>query len=227
MDVNATNSDEKYYQSIEPGGIREILMICARDKIYEDFILHCRPSFNSSILDVGVSNVINDGANVLEQRYPYKSRITAAGLGDAREFKSAFPEIKYVQIAGGHALPFADGAFDIATSNAVLEHVGSLENQRSFLRELLRVGKKIFVTVPNRFFPVEHHTAIPLLHYFDRTFAIACSAAGKREWAELNNLILMSRGLLSRTLPREVSARIAYTGLKLGPWSSNLLMFIQ
>jgi hypothetical protein len=64
---------------------------------------------------------------------------------------------------GGQALPFADSAFDILTSNAALERVGSLENQRSFLRELLRVGKKIFVTVPNRLFPVEHHTAIPLL----------------------------------------------------------------
>ena len=53
MDVNTTNSDEKHYQSIEPGGIREVLIIRARDKIYKDFILHCRPSFSSSILDVG------------------------------------------------------------------------------------------------------------------------------------------------------------------------------
>ena len=202
-------------------------MIRARDNIYEDFILHCRPSPHSSILDVGVSDVINDGSNVLERRYPHKARITAAGLGEAREFKSAFPEIEHVQIFAGQALPFDDGAFDIVTSNAVLEHVGSPENQRSFLRELLRVGKQIFVVVPNRFFPVEHHTAIPLLHYFDRTFALACAAAGKSEWAESRNLILMSRRLLSGTLPNGVSARIAYTGLKLGPCSSNLLMFVQ
>jgi hypothetical protein len=54
-------------------------------------------------------------------------------------------------------LSFTDGAFDIATSNAVLEHVGSLAAQAAFVCELLRVGRLIFIGVPHRFFPIEPH----------------------------------------------------------------------
>jgi Methyltransferase domain len=219
--------DGKYYEVIRRGGLRERFLIRARDVIYEDFLAYCRPSPSSKILDVGVSDVINDGANVLERRYPFRSRITAVGLGEAREFQSAFPEVTYLQIAAGHELPFADQAFEIATSNAVLEHVGSIEKQRSFLQDLLRVAKKVFVTVPNRFFPIEHHTGIPFCHYSHPSFCLACGLLGKAEWADFKNLILMSRRSLSHLLPAGTHAQIAFTGLKLGLFSSNLLTFIE
>ena len=40
-----------------------------------------QPSASDEILDVGVSDVINDGANVLERSYPHQHKITACGLG--------------------------------------------------------------------------------------------------------------------------------------------------
>ena len=67
-------------------------------------------------------------------------------------------------------MPFDDDTFDIATSNAVLEHVGSLENQLFFVHELCRVARRVFIVVPNRFFPIEHHTALPIVHYQDEFF---------------------------------------------------------
>ena len=113
-----------------------------------------------------------------------------------------FPEIAYYRIVGNERLPFADRSFDIATANAVLEHVGSVDNQREFIAELLRVSRMIFVTVPNRLFPVEHHTAIPLLHFFESTFQFACKLTGNSEWARTENLILMSKERLLATLPK-------------------------
>jgi hypothetical protein len=83
----------------------------------------------------------------------------------------------------------------------------------------------VFITVPHRFFPVEHHTAIPLAHYVDRTFALACRAVGKSEWADEANLILMSKRRLRALAP--AGAVVAHTGLRLGPFSSNLLLFID
>jgi ubiquinone/menaquinone biosynthesis C-methylase UbiE len=63
-------------------------------------------------------------------------------------------------------LPFWDNQFDVAHSSAVIEHVGSRKNQSDFLCELWRVARSgIFVTTPNRWFPVEFHTALPLVHW--------------------------------------------------------------
>jgi len=216
--------DEKYYQAAAPRSLGERLMIMARDRIYADFLRCCRPDPADSILDVGVSDVVNDGANMLERKYPFPQRITAAGLGAAEDFRAAFPAVTYRRIEANRRLPFADRSFAIATSNAVLEHVGSAANQAFFVAELLRVADKVFVSVPHRYFPVEHHTAIPVLHFWDASFRTACRALGKTEWADERNLILMSKERLraSATSSRVV---IGCTGIPLGPFCSNLFLF--
>src|SRR5258708_38593831 len=45
-------------------------------------------------------------------------------------------------------MPFADGSFDLAFSNSAIEHVGSVENQVKFSREMRRGGKKIYLQSP-------------------------------------------------------------------------------
>jgi hypothetical protein len=217
--------DGKYYAAVPPRSLGERLTIAARDRIYDDFIRHCRPGADDTILDVGVSDVVNDAANLLERKYPHPERITALGLGEGADFRAAFPAVAYRRIAANRSLPFADRSYAIATSNAVLEHVGSRAEQRRFVAELMRVAQKVFITVPHRFFPVEHHTAIPLAHYSDRMFALACRALGKAEWADEANLILMSKRRLRALAPAGVV--VAHTGLRLGPCSSNLLLFID
>jgi hypothetical protein len=201
-------------------------MVMARDKIYDDFVRVSSPEADDTILDIGVSDVINDAANVLERRYPFPRKITAVGLSPGDDFKAEFPSVTYRQVRQESPLPFGNGAFDIVTSNAVLEHAGSPENQRRMLGEMVRVGRRVFLTVPSRFFPVEHHTAIPLLHWTDLSFSMACRAFGKQEWARPENLILMSRRSLEAVCPAGVSAKIAFTGICLGPFSSNLYMYL-
>jgi hypothetical protein len=220
--------DSQYYQVVGRQSIAERLLIAARKRIFRDFIAHMQPTPTDRILDVGVSDVVNDGANVLERSYAYQHNITACGLGDGVAFKEAYGVADYVRIAANEALPFADGSFEIATSNAVLEHVGSLANQEFFVRELCRVARRVFITVPNRYFPVEHHTALPLLHYNDDLFGIACDLFDKSEWAESKNLILMSRRrLVALARPLGRPAEIGTTGLPLGPFSSNLYLAVR
>jgi SAM-dependent methyltransferase len=89
------------------------------------------------------------------------------GLEPIRDdrFRAAFPQVRTVR-ADGRELPFADGEFDVAFSNAVVEHVaGGREGQRAFIRELCRVAKRVFVTTPNRWFPLDPHTLLPLVHW--------------------------------------------------------------
>ena len=129
-----------------------------------------QPTADTSVLDVGADELgFGDGdgcatMNFFEESYPWPERITALGLHDGEGFRARYPDIPYVQ-GDACALPFADGAFDVVFSNAVIEHVGGRARQRQFVSEALRVGRRVFITTPNRRFPVEVHTRLPLVHW--------------------------------------------------------------
>ena len=137
------------------------------------FLDEMRPTPETTVLDVGVDEVGfgGDGGhegctthNFFEELYPWPGRITALGLHDGAGFRRSYPAVPYVQ-GDACALPFADGAFDVVFSNAVIEHVGDRDRQRRFVAEALRVGRRVFLTTPNRWFPVEVHTRLPLVHW--------------------------------------------------------------
>ncbi len=220
-------TDEQYYQVARPHSLSERVVIAARNRIYADFMRLCKPAASHTIADVGVSDVVTDAANFLERLYPHPGQITALGLGEGVDFKKSYPAIKYIQIQPGDALPIQDKTFDVATANAVLEHVGSVIEQRRFVSELARISRTTYITVPHRYFPIEHHTGFPFVHYSDRLFQLVCSVSGKEEWAQQQNLILMSKRHLRSLVPEGASFEIGYTGLSMGLFSSNLYLLIR
>ena len=173
--------DRHYYEVATPGSISEKLAVIARDKIYTDFLRFCRPSASDKILDVGVSDVVGDAANVLERRYSPQCNITAVGLGVETRSRLPFHRVQYRQVVANDALPFDDGSFDIVTSNAVLEHVGSVENQRFFISELLRVGGCVFVDRPAPIFPDRTPYRDPLPSLVRLLFHVGVPAIRQRE----------------------------------------------
>ena len=64
----------------------------------------------------------------------------------------------------GRELPFAPASFDLVFSDAVIEHVGSINDQIKFNNEHDGVGRSWIITTPNRLFSVESHTQTILLH---------------------------------------------------------------
>src|SRR5260370_988244 len=78
--------DERYYQAMPARSLAERLTIAARDRIYGDFIRYCRPAPHDTILDVGVSDVVNDAANILASQYPYPTRLTPLAPGAGAQF---------------------------------------------------------------------------------------------------------------------------------------------
>jgi Methyltransferase domain len=132
---------------------------------------HMRPTAETTVVDVGVADApFGEGEgqartyNFFEALYPWPERITAVGDVPLTNFAQAFPQIATV-VADGRNLPFGDRKFDVAFSNAVVEHVGGREDQERFVRELCRVAQRVFVTTPNRLFPVDPHTLLPFVHW--------------------------------------------------------------
>lgn len=224
---DAVRLDEKYYQVVPSGSLAERMLIAARDRMYADFIRLARPLPGETLLDAGVSDVVSDAANLLERLYPHPGQITAVGIGEAADFTRAFPAVSYRRVEPHRPLPFEAGRFDVACSNAVIEHLGSSAHQLAFVADLARVARRVFLTVPNRFFPIEHHTALPFAAWTGGSFALACRLAGKAEWAAAENLILMSRRRLGGLCPPGRRGRTGHTGFKLGPFSSNLYLQID
>jgi SAM-dependent methyltransferase len=175
-----------------------------------------QPTPETSVLDVGADELgFGEGAgcgtlNFFEEHYPWPERITALGLQDGAGFRARYPGIRYVQ-GDACALPFADGEFDIVFSNAVIEHVGGRERQRRFVSEALRVGRRVFVTTPNRRFPVEVHTRLALVHWFPDAISHRAYRAAGKEFA--TDVHLLTRRSLASLFPGHV--RIVGLGLTL------------
>ena len=81
--------------------------------------------------------------------------------------------------------------------------------------------------MPHKFFPIVYHTALPLVHFQKRTFELACAATGKSEWTREENLILMTKLLWRLATPIRKRAAVGYTGMRLGPFSSNLFLALK
>ena len=162
----AAGKPNSQYNLAKVGGLAARVAEVQRREMYERFLRTCELREADTILDVGVtSDRTYSSSNYLELWYPYKSMITAAGIDDASFLESAFPGLRFVR-ADGLCLPFADGAFDVVHASAVIEHVGSHERQAKFVQECSRVTRRaLFVTTPNRWFPIEVHTSLPILHW--------------------------------------------------------------
>ncbi len=188
----------------------------SRKRKLQLFLDELRPTGETTVLDVGADELgFGEGEgcstlNFLEELYPWPERITALGLHDGRSFRERYPAVAYVQ-GDALALPFDDDAFDVFFSNAVIEHVGDRKAQRRFVTEALRVGRQVFITTPNRRFPVELHTRLPLVHWLpERAAHSVYDALGKGFAKEVE---LLSRRDLESLFP--VRVRIVNLGLTL------------
>jgi len=148
----------------------------SRTKKLELFYKTFQPDENTKILDLG--GEIDDGNNSGLQfvdSYPWKHNISVLNISSdfITAIKNKYSEIDAV-VGDACALPWPGKHFDIVFSNAVIEHLGSRENQMKMASEIMRVGKNWFVTTPNRWFPFEFHIRLPFIHWLpDRIFKFA------------------------------------------------------
>ena len=160
--------------STSPSGLAARISLWNRTRKMRRFMETMRPGPETTVVDVGAADTgfltetgLGATQNFFEAMYPWPERITAVSDVPLENFERVFPTVSWV-VADGRELPFADGSFDIAFSNAVVEHLSDRESQRRFVHELCRVARRVFLTTPNRRFPVELHTLVPFAHWLPR-----------------------------------------------------------
>ena len=227
MNSSTPSHDSRYYKNGANLGVNSRLSYLARTKNFRHFCDIMCPTATTEILDLGTCDEITPEANMLQQMYPYRDRITCASLGDGTPILAAYPGVRHVRVSPG-ILPFADAQFDIAFSNAVLEHVGSIEAQKAFVQEMCRVARRVYIAVPNRLFPVEHHTCLPLLHWLPKSwFRAILHHTRFAFYGHEENLNHASARQLRSWFPLSRPASIAYTGIGAGIFRSNLVAFVS
>jgi len=220
--------NENTYSSGKEQSWRDRAELSARMKIYEALAKRVPLDALKSIIDVGATaDNKKDSSNFFEKTFPNPERITALSDQDASWMEDEWPGLKFVQ---GNALnmPFDDRAFDLVFSNAVIEHVGSRENQAAFIRECLRISKKyVFITTPNRYYPIELHTVLPLLHWLPvRVYRRILRILGKSFFAEESNLNLLSRRNIRNIMEEHKGVSYSLDTIRFLGFKSNILLTI-
>lgn len=229
MTTGSSHKPNAQYNTAAPDSLVIRVTAAMRRRMYETFIKICSPSPVEKILDVGVtSDQTYQSSNYLEAWYPNKAAITACGIDDASFLEALYPGLVFVS-ADAKNLPFADSTFDLVHSSAVIEHVGSRDQQRQFIAELVRVAKRsVCLTTPNRWFPIEVHTSIPLLHWLPvKIYRSLLSRIGYRFFANEENLNLLSANDLVTICEELEIADFKIRRMRLLGWTSNLVLFID
>ena len=217
------------YSLTKPGSLSSRITRHQRVKMFQAFMETMAPQSEHTILDVGAtSDRSYDHSNYFEAWYPNPACVTATGIDDASFLEEIFPGMRFAR-ADGRKLPFADCSFDFVHSSAVLEHVGSSSQQLEFLKELWRVARcGVFLTTPNRWFPVEFHSVLPLLHWLPPPlFRAILRRLGHHDLSLEENLNLLSKRDLTSLAVRSSLKNPAIRYARLFGWPTNLLLIAK
>ena len=185
------------------------------------------PDKATTVLDVGFAEGSwMPDANYLEQHYPWPGRLTALSVDEPLEGPRLYPAVEFVQY-DGRRFPFDDGQFDIARSNAVLEHVGGHERQVLFVSELRRVAKAVWLTTPNRGFPIDSHSLIPLAHWLPAGARDRVYLCFGKTWATSEFCNLLYRSDLERLLHEAGAGQFRITTNRLMGWPLEFVVVID
>lgn len=158
------------------------------------------PGPTTRIIDIGSE----DGsaiASVIEGTPVPPRNVYIADIDEAlvREGARRFGFVP-VPIPESGRLAFDDGYFDIVHCSSVIEHVTvpksevwairsgasfrerAWRRQQAFAEEVRRLGRAYYVQTPNRWFPVESHTWLPLVGFLPRSWQVNIIRVSNRYW---------------------------------------------
>ena len=224
------NNNYSYFQYGNPlTKLRSMVSHSARIKMYQHFVSLAKPTEKDKILDMGVTpDTVLVESNYFEKMYPYTQNITMSSVENASNLLQIFKGATFVQIRSGEGFPFEKRQFDILFCSAVLEHVGDDNNQRFFIQECMRVAKRIYLTTPNKYFPIEFHTYLPFIHYLPQHIHQKLLRALKLNfWAETSNLNLLTRKKIYAMIPDDLRKNVGVYYNRMFGLVTNLILYAE
>jgi ubiquinone/menaquinone biosynthesis C-methylase UbiE len=199
-----------------------------RRKIHNIFLESFVFTKKTRIIDIGSTQLLDEYENILLKKYKYKNNITCFSNQNLINLKKKYKKIKILQ-GDGRKTNLKKNSYDIAYSSATIEHVGSFLNQVKFIKEMLRVAKKgIFVTTPNRYFPFDLHTFLPLIHILPKKIhRRILKFFGYKFLSQEKNLNLLGKSDLTKICEKLKVSRYEIKKIKVLLFTSNLLLIIK
>ena len=147
------------------------------DKIVLKKRLEISNIINDIIKDLKVHDALDIGTTSDDKNA--SSNIIIKNIKNIEKFKCISDQIVdsdffYKKLKKSITEEFSENEFyefssDLVISSATIEHVGGALEQKKMIDNIIKLTKKIFIiTTPNRFYPIEMHTKIPLLHWFPK-----------------------------------------------------------
>jgi len=115
---------------------------------------------------------------------------------------------------------------DLVISNATIEHVGDKNSQIKMTENIIKLSKKIFViTTPNRFYPFDFHTKIPLIHWLPKKIhRKILKIKGLEYFSKIENLNLLSKNDILEILSNFKNIKYKIFYIKLALIKSNFII---
>lgn len=132
------------YNLAEPGSLSVRVANRVRHRMFAMFMAEFDPSETEQVLDIGVTSAQQySSSNYFETLYPYKHRITAAGLDDARFLEDIYPSLHF-QFADVRSLPFDDNTFDTFTHPLFWNTSEAISINNKWCRNVFALPEKVY-----------------------------------------------------------------------------------
>jgi len=163
-----------------------------RLNIFELFKENVEFDHETKVIDIGTTPILDEHENILFHQYTWPENITGFSNQDCSILKKKFEKSNFL-IGDAKNIHLKENSFDISFCSATIEHVGNYDNQKNLISELNRISKKnIFLTTPNRGFPIDFHTKLPLIHLLPKKIhRFLLKIFGLKYFSEENNLNLL------------------------------------
>ena len=200
-----------------------------REKIHDIFIKNTIYNEECSLIDLGTTADKDDSHNIILYKTQNNKKIYCLSDQNISFLKEKFTNIKECYIGNAKKTKFENESFDIAYSSATIEHVGSFQEQVDFVKECLRISKKqVFITTPNRFYPIDFHTKIPFLHWLPKkTHRKILNLIGLKFYSLEENLNLLDKKSLLKIIEKINIKNYKIIEHKFLKITSNLILVIN
>ena len=204
------------------------IILNTRKEFFNLFLVNNNYSKYKSVIDVGSTPSIDKEHNIFLENIKDNQNVTCLSNQDCRILQKKYKNIKNVIIGDARNTLLKDNSFEIVHSNATIEHVGSFENQVSFVKEMHRISKEnVFIQTPNRLYPLDFHTILPFIHWLPKKIHRKILKFLKKDfYSEEENLNLLTAKELKKICEILNIKRYKILKYKLLFLTSNLILVI-